>query len=238
MAAKTNTKANQGKTTAAKTESGRCQATTNAGAQCKNRAQKGSKFCHVHQQDKSSSSSAKSAAAKASSEVQAQSADGDAQLELLLDELNALAHELQRRVPDFKPPQFSPSALLDLIGKNIDRIVPEEQRGLFDDLRRNLRGTTAKDLVDPETWKGLWYVLNYSLQMQSASMVERLTARLGSIPGMEVLTQLKGNLEGASPRDLLDPDTWKGFWYIVGHTAQLELQQARDRLMGKSSQEQ
>jgi hypothetical protein len=220
----------------------RCKATTKSGAPCKNRPQEGSDYCHIHLRSMAASrppssvpNAASSHTAQATAPATAHATDGDPQLEMLLDELNALARELQRRMPDFKPPQFSPAALLDLIGKNVDRIVPEEQRALFDELRRNLRGTTAQDLVDPETWKGLWYVLNYSLQMQSASMVEQLTTRLASLPGMDVLAQLKGNLEGTSPRDLLDPDTWKGFWYIAGYTAQLQLQQARDRLMGKRS---
>jgi hypothetical protein len=37
-------------------------------------------------------------------------------------------------------------------------------------------GATREDLLDPDTWKGVWYMLNYSLQFQAEQLKERLLA--------------------------------------------------------------
>jgi hypothetical protein len=58
-----------------------------------------------------------------------------------------------------------------MIKQNIERFTPE----LAKDLSQNLQGATREDLMDPDTWKGMWYMVNYSLQFQMEQMKQRLT---------------------------------------------------------------
>lgn len=160
----------------------------------------------------------------------------DAQWETLVNELSALAHEIQKRVPAFVPPPFEPEKLIALLRTNMEMALPESQREMLAQLQRNLQDATVKDLVDPETWKGAWYIVNYLLQAQKDSVKESVVQRLAALPGADVVMQLKGNLEETKVKDLLDPATWKGLLYIVSHTAQQQLQEAKRR-MGKQDVE-
>ncbi len=69
---------------------------------------------------------------------------------------------------DYKAPPFSPQALLRLLEQNSSRFQPEMLRGILE----KLRSSVSTDLLDLDTWKGIWYVVNYSLQSQ-ADMVKR-----------------------------------------------------------------
>ncbi|MDQ3247982.1 MAG: hypothetical protein M3Q45_02125, partial [Chloroflexota bacterium] len=124
-----------------------CAATTKSGAPCKNKAQTDSNYCYTHRNQ------AVAATAPASS--------ASAQFNRLIDELNSLAGELRTQLPDYTPPTFSAGALVSLLRENLHRFTPELQVDLARQLKANLEGTSPQDLVDPETWKGLWYVLNY-----------------------------------------------------------------------------
>ena len=56
-----------------------------------------------------------------------------------------------------------------LVG-GIDRITPETAKEIL----ASFEGATKEDLLDPDTWKGVWYMLNYSLQFQAEQMMQRL----------------------------------------------------------------
>jgi hypothetical protein len=156
-------------------------------------------------------------------------------MELLIHELDALAQEIQRRARLTLP--LTPAQLLAMLNQGVGRYAPEVPREVLKELEHNLEGTSFQDLVDPETLKGLWYVLTYtmqgSLQGSSQAVRTRLRQALAKLPGGEVVADLAGNLEGTSPRDLVDPQTWKGFFYIVSYTAQKQVAQTAKRLMGK-----
>src|SRR5690606_31000623 len=151
-------------------------------------------------------------------------------VELLLQELDALAQEIQRRFGGTT--SLTPAQLLGMINQRVGRFAPEMPREVLRDLERNLEGTSFQDLVDPETLKGLWYVMSYSVQGASQATRQRIYDRLKVLPGFEVIADLAGNLEGTSPRDLVDPATWKGFWYILQHTAQQQVADAKRRVLG------
>ena len=159
------------------------------------------------------------------------------QLELLVAELNELAAELRRMRPDFRPPPFSPTRLQALLKETVEKYTPDAQLELLRDLQNNLKETTAKDLVDPETWKGLWYILNYSIQYQATTLKESVLRRLAALPGVALAGDLRQNLAGTSPRDFLNLDTWRGLWYVLSYTAQLQAQQAVHRLRGDVTEE-
>lgn len=71
---------------------------------------------------------------------------------------------------DYKAPPFSPQALLRLLEENSSRFQPEVLRGLLE----KLRSTISADLFDLDTWKGIWYVVNYSLQAQADTVKRRV----------------------------------------------------------------
>ncbi len=193
-------------------EKKRCQAMTKAGNPCKNWAQTGSDYCHVH--------------------APAQPA-AEPEFEEVVQELNQAAEKLRATEPEYSPPPFSPLNLLKLIRENIDRFTPEVQRDLLRELQDSLQGATPKDMLDPATWKGLAYLLTYSLQNETAVMRERVNKHLVKLPGGETLVSMQEMLEGASPKDLLDPDTWKGMWYLVNYSLQNQAQDVKRRILGE-----
>lgn len=218
-----------------------CQAITKAGTPCKRPAQAGSIYCAVHARQIAAQAggepppSSKPVTIEVTS-VPPAATQGAAQqternVELLLQELDALAQEIQRRFGGTT--SLTPAQLLGMINQRVGRFAPEMPREVLRDLERNLEGTSFRDLVDPETLKGLFYILSYTAQSSSASMREQVRARLEKLPGFSALAELAGNLEGTSPRDLVDPDTWKGFWFILSHMAQQQMADAKRRVLRK-----
>jgi hypothetical protein len=231
-----------------------CSAVTKSGEPCKNRAQRDSDYCYVHRMVVAESTSGQvisgtvkifespspviegAAAPAARSVVQRET---DQQIEILLAELNALAKELQRSMPVHvpPPPPLTPAQLMELFNQSIGRLAPGPQRELLEDIQHNLQDVTYRDLLDPETLKGLWYILSYSAQSQSAALKENVEAALVALPGYSLLSNLKGNLEGTSPGDLMDPETWKGMWLVMSYAAQAQVQEAKRRLLGQGDDE-
>ena len=78
---------------------------------------------------------------------------------------------MQARTPDYTPPPFSPRRLLDWIEENLDRLTPTLRMNIL----QRLRATLTEDILNLETWKGIWYVLNYALQYQAGVLKRRLT---------------------------------------------------------------
>lgn len=220
-----------------------CIATTKAGARCKNRAQPNSDYCHIHRKLAAAETSPSAiTAAPEPTTAPAVSSPTDlgssrAKFEILAGELNALAAELQRTVPAYLPPAFTRDGLVELLKYNLDKFTPNIQLEIVTELRQNLEGTSPQDLVDPDTWKGLWYILNYMAQEQSSAMLEKLYGKLSTIPGMALLSDIKGNLEGTSPKEFLDPDTWKGMWLIMSYSVQATASDIKHKLAGEDENE-
>lgn len=234
-----------------------CQATTKAGTRCKNHAKVGSIYCGVHAPLYEAADNATAdaeaeqpaAGAKMPSDASAASASQTGEqtaLAVLLTALNQLAQEMQQRYPDFIPPSYSTQDLRELVYHNLERFTPDVQSELLSDLKTNIEGTSPKDLMDPDVWKGLWYVLNYAAQAQAESAIKYLAERLAglpgmsyvaNLPGMDVVSELAANLEGASPKDFVDPDTWKGMYMLVNYTVQGTASDLKRKLLGDEDDE-
>lgn len=89
--------------------------------------------------------------------------------EQLLQELEELLGRLRSLHPGYTPPPFSPQRLLDLLEESTGRIPAELQLGILG----KLRSAIGEDLLDIDTWKGMWYVLNSSLQYQADVLKRR-----------------------------------------------------------------
>jgi 1-acyl-sn-glycerol-3-phosphate acyltransferase len=89
----------------------------------------------------------------------------------LMGELDALIARVQAMTPDFHAPPFSPRRLLQLIEDNLQHMSPANRLGVL----QKLRSAITEDAFDVDTWKGLWYMLNYSLRYQADVLKRRVT---------------------------------------------------------------
>jgi len=89
----------------------------------------------------------------------------------LQKEIEDLIGRLRSLNPGYAPPPFSPQNLIDLLQENKDRIPPGLQFGILE----KLKGTLGEDVFDVDTWKGMWFVLNSSLQYQADVVKRRMT---------------------------------------------------------------
>lgn len=176
-------------------------------------------------------------------------ADEAAQLRAMVNELNARVAELQQLVdekPSTDAAQYSPARLLTMIRDNIQKMTPEMQM----DVLRNLQGMSAEDLLDLDTWKGLAYMMTYSAKFQADQMRGKVTDTINQVvpepmqPGRlwqlgksgldrvtpEFAKQILSTFQGASREDLMDPDTWKGVWYMLTYSIQFQAEQLKQRL--------
>ncbi len=101
-------------------------------------------------------------------ETEASAADLRAQL---LEELDRLAERIKATTPDYAPPPFSPQRLIALFRKNMGKFSPDIQLGVLD----KLRGSINEDWLDMDTWKGLWFMLNYTLEYRGDQLKRRIT---------------------------------------------------------------
>ena len=204
-----------------------CTALTKAGNPCKNTAKADSNYCHVHRNLETA----------ASADNTPPPPTDQSQFKALMKELNNLAENLQEHLPDYTPPAFSPQKLATLLKNNVDRFTPEVRLDILEALKTGVEGTSPEDFLDPDTWKGMWIILNYSIQSETETLREGLFGRLATLPGGDILVGLKDTLQGTSPKDFLDLDTWKGMGYILNYSLQSQVQAMRTRLFGGDEEE-
>jgi hypothetical protein len=192
-----------------------CQATTKAGAPCKNSPRAGSDYCYIHRNFEQPTAAPPVTAAAA---------------------INELAQEIQQDAPSYQPPPFSPQALLAMVQETFQRVTGDIHLPIVEELMNNLKGTKPEDLVDPETWKGLWYILNYTAQAESKQALEQLEQRIAALPGGQTVLDLKSNLQGTSPADLLDVNTWKGAWVVLNAAVRAQAEELQKNLMSKGKE--
>lgn len=100
-----------------------------------------------------------------------ESPPNQALLQELIGELNELVKRLQALTPAYTPPPYRPRRVLSLIEETLDRVAPELRSGLLGRAKEALGG----DLLDPETWQGLWYLISYSVNLQADIIKRRFT---------------------------------------------------------------
>lgn len=181
----------------------------------------------------------------------AMSTDETAELRALVESLNAQVAELQQQLADRTDEggnQYSPVRLLILVRDSAQRLTPDMQL----DVLRNFEGMSTDDLRDIETWKGLAYMMTYSARFQAGQMRDRMAGTINQVvpepvqPGRlwqvgkrgldrltpDIAKQILSTFEGATREDLLDPDTWKGVWYMINYSLQFQAEQLKQHLMG------
>jgi 1-acyl-sn-glycerol-3-phosphate acyltransferase len=138
-----------------------CAAQTKTGEPCKNYALPDSSFCRVHQGAAVARAAVAPATEPSPEELQQQ----------LSQEVDKLIDRVQEATPGYTPPPFSPRALIRLIEQNLRFLNPEAALGMLG----RLRGALSADILNLDTWKGLWYILNYSIKLQTDMVKRRLT---------------------------------------------------------------
>ncbi len=148
-----------------------CSATTRSGNACKNYALMDSQYCRVHQ----------AAGVNGASPIvddgypsPAGEEDDLSEAELrqqLMDELDKLIDRVKAISPDYEPPAFSPQRLVRLVKENLEKFSPEAALGILEKLRSGI----GNDLFDIDTWKGVWYMVNYTLEYQTDFLKRKLT---------------------------------------------------------------
>ena len=134
----------------------RCAGITKAGNPCKNYVLDGEEYCRVHLPEPMGESKE----------------EQDARLRAeLREELDELVERLREMQPDYEPPPYSPRNLVDLFRENLPNFPVQLQLRISE----RLRETINEDLLDVDTWKGLWFMINYSIQYQADFMKRRLT---------------------------------------------------------------
>lgn len=139
----------------------RCEGITRAGTRCKNSARPGERFCHVHRQN--------------SGHASEQAAD---RLQQLVRELDDLVADLKSSIPEpsSSPVEsLQPEKLVQFFKDNLDKVTPDVAKGIA----ASFQGATIEDLMDPDTWKGMGYMLNYSMRFQLEQLKQRLLGEDG-----------------------------------------------------------
>lgn len=134
-----------------------CAATTQKGTRCKNFALADSDFCRRHQPAPTESQSTPRP-------------DVDALRAELVDELEALVERVRAITPNYSPPPFSARGAMKLAGKTIHAVLGRRPK-----MMTRLQNAVNSDLLDIDTWKGVWYMLNYTLEYQRDFLKRRIT---------------------------------------------------------------
>jgi 1-acyl-sn-glycerol-3-phosphate acyltransferase len=91
--------------------------------------------------------------------------------EQLVTQLDDLTQRVQALEPEYASPAFSPKRLLALVEQLLSRLPQELQLDAIAQLQNALR----QDAFDPDLWKGMWYMLNYTLQYNVGVVKRRIT---------------------------------------------------------------
>jgi len=138
--------------------------------------------------------------------------------------------------------------MLTYLRQNLSKFAPEMQLGILE----NFEGMTREDLLDIETWKGLAYMFSYSARFQADQLRTKMNEQLPKpLQPDTMINFVKSNIErftpdvakgimdslqGATREDLVDPDTWKGIWYMLNYSVQFQAEQLKQKLTGETEE--
>lgn len=91
-------------------------------------------------------------------------------LQRLVNDLDSLVAKLRLMTPGYSPPPYSAQRLRTFISENLDGLTADFDAGILESVRKSIN----EDLLDPDTWRGLWYMLNYYAEYQGDFLKRRL----------------------------------------------------------------
>ncbi|NUM48202.1 MAG: acyltransferase family protein [Anaerolineales bacterium] len=100
----------------------------------------------------------------------------------LMEELDHLIARVRKSAPDYSPPPFSPKRLIQFLQENLQRFSPDTQQSILE----RLRNAVGQDFLDVDTWKGIWFMLNYTVEYRGDQFKRRFTGEYQTDPwGMD-----------------------------------------------------
>ncbi len=143
----------------------RCNARTAKGDRCKNLARTETIYCHLHLDYDVSNSSAILDNPTATDDL---NIDQESRRQLI-EELDELMVRVREVMPEYSPPPLKNQGP-PVLERQGDGSPTESSPTLWD----RLRSSIGPDLLDPETWKGMWYMASYTLEYQSDLLRRRM----------------------------------------------------------------
>ena len=95
----------------------------------------------------------------------------EAEQEKVQLEIEEFIKEINTETKETSPEAFSKHPLRKFIRKNLNRFSQSLENGKL----QHFRTSVGEDLFDLDTWKGIYYMLNYTLEYQSDLLKMRLT---------------------------------------------------------------
>lgn len=136
----------------------RCQANIKSGRRCKNRTSGGSRFCYRHIPEASQENGRKISGSNDTSN------QNSAELkQVLIHEIEDLVAKVRTIDPEYEPPSS---------GRESSNGPTSTVTG--SGLMSKVRKVINEGLFDPETLKGIWYMLNYTAEYQGDMIRRRL----------------------------------------------------------------
>jgi hypothetical protein len=230
----------------------KCAAKTKQGEPCRNYAQQGDAYCRVHKNYAKKMAATESVAVVEETAVSPAASDENlARMSQLVDELDMLVTELKGVFVENGRSSaiYTPARLAALLRDSLGKLPIDVQNGVLE----NFEGMTKEDLMDPDTWKGLAYMMSYSARFQAEQVVDSVDNRLpermqsrrlfGRVRARvsrhtpDTVKELFATFEDASLDDFLDPDTWKGLWFMMDYAVRDQLDQVKGRVLGEEDDE-
>ncbi len=152
-----------------------CMALTRSGQPCKNFALPGSSYCRTHQgssngKGKHDENLVDETETSSGQDTTSEETDEGVR-QRLTQELDNLIERVREIAPDYVPPTFTPQSLLELIEQNVQKLSPDFVQSILS----KLRGSLNSDLLDLDTWKGIWTMLNYTIEYEGDLVKHRFT---------------------------------------------------------------
>ena len=92
--------------------------------------------------------------------------------EELASELDGLIQRLRALDPEYEPPRFSRRRFVSLFAGMLEESLKKCPKDLQLDVLERLRTAINEQWFDLETWKGIWYMVNYTVKY-NADLVQR-----------------------------------------------------------------
>ena len=200
-----------------------CIALTRSGTRCKLSARPDSDYCHVHVTTGANAPPRDRGESELTGNGSGATAEEEARRQMAA-EIDELIDNLKQESPDFKPPPFSPTALIDLIQQNMEHLPPAMRVDLLYHLRDAVVGDQSLNM---ETWHGVWFLIHYWRHYQETFTTQMAKASI-SLPSEQL-----AKLRSAFSEDLLDPETWKGLWFMVSYSAKYQADLIKRRFTGE-----
>ncbi len=80
------------------------------------------------------------------------------------------ANQVKDRMNEQLPEPLQPDTMIEFVSQNVDRFTPDVVKGIME----TFQGATKEDLMDLETWKGMWYMINYSFTFQMNQLRDKV----------------------------------------------------------------